>query len=49
LLAEQQMGGNTLSTWRIMIYWLDHALWTRGQLVPYLRMHGVAPPDVLFF
>lgn len=49
LLAEQPIGQNTPPLWRVMMYWLDHALWTRGQLVPYLRIHGVDPPGVLFF
>ena len=49
LLAELPIGQNTFPLWRVMVYWLDHALWTRGQLVPYLRMHGVEPPGVLFF
>ena len=35
--------------WRVMQYWLDHAMWTRASVIPYLRVHGVAPPAVTFW
>jgi DinB superfamily len=35
--------------WRLFIYWVEHAMWTRATTVPYLRIHGVAPPSVRFF
>ena len=36
-------------TWRVFLYWIEHAMWTRATTVPYLRMNGVTPPSVRFF
>lgn len=44
LLASTEMFGEEMATWRVFQFGLQHADWTRGQLVPYLRMHGVTPP-----
>jgi hypothetical protein len=41
--------GQTLPQWRYGTYWIEHAMWTRGSVVPYLRMHGVEPPTISFF
>lgn len=30
--------------WRTCVFALEHAMWTRGQLVPYLHAHGVTVP-----
>ncbi len=35
--------------WRVFQYWLDHAMWTRASVIPYLRLHGVVPPAVTFW
>ena len=37
-------GGQRSQRWRIYLFGLQHALWTRGQLVPYFRAHGLVPP-----
>ena len=49
LLVEQQILGRPAPLWRIMQYWLDHAMWTRASVIPYLRLNGVAPPAVAFW
>ncbi len=49
LLVEQQILGRPAPLWRIMQYWLDHAMWTRASVIPYLRLNGVAPPVVAFW
>lgn len=41
--------GQRLPRWREATYWIEHAQWTRGSVVPYLRAHGVAPPNIRFF
>lgn len=45
LTAEGQIFGRTLPKWNILLMALQHAEWTRGQLVPYFRIHGIDPPD----
>lgn len=42
-------GGREMPRWRILGFALEHAMWTRGQLVPYFRIHGIVPPDVRLF
>lgn len=42
-------GGRMMAKWRICLFALEHAMWTRGQLVPYLRAHGVTPPQQQLF
>jgi len=37
-------GGQRLQKWQIYSFGLQHALWTRGQLVPYFRANGVTVP-----
>ncbi len=49
LAAEAQLFGQTLPRWRIGMFALEHAMWTRGQLVPYLHAHGVAVPQQRLF
>lgn len=49
-LAEQaRVFGQLLPKWQILAFSLEHATWTRGQLVPYFRLNGLAPPAVQFF
>lgn len=38
-----------LPPWRAGAYWIEHAMWTRGSVVPYLRAQGVTPPQIRFF
>lgn len=44
LLATTELFDHEMAKWRVFQFALQHADWTRGQLVPYLRMHGVSPP-----
>ncbi len=37
-------GGDRLQRWQIYSFGLQHALWTRGGLIPYFRAHGVPVP-----
>lgn len=55
-MSEESLGeivdvtaGIRAPRWRVMIYWLDHAVWTRGSLVPYLRLNGIRPPPARFW
>ena len=42
-------GGQVIPRWRAGTYWIEHAMWTRGSVVPYLRLQGVKPPPIGFF
>ncbi len=42
--AETTLFGQKLPKWRVYLQALEHGYWTRGQLVPYFRMNGMAPP-----
>ncbi len=44
LLAETELFGQRMPKWRVYLQALEHAYWTRGQMVPYFRIHGLAPP-----
>lgn len=50
-LAEEVefMGGQMMPRWRIGTFALEHAMWTRGQLVPYLHLNGVEVPQQQLF
>ncbi|MDX1393672.1 MAG: hypothetical protein R3195_04755 [Gemmatimonadota bacterium] len=41
--------GRTMTRGRVALFALEHAMWTRGQLVPYLHAHGVAVPQARLF
>ncbi len=47
--APDSMLGFRLVHWRWVGTALEHATWTLGQTVPYLRAHGVTPPQYLAF
>lgn len=49
LLEETRLFGRPTTTWRLFVIALNHADWTRGQLVPYLRLNGVEPPQWSFY
>lgn len=49
LLADATMFGMTKPGWRWVAGAMEHATWTLGQTVPYLRAHGVTPPAYLPF
>jgi uncharacterized damage-inducible protein DinB len=42
-------GGQMMPRWRICVFALEHAMWTRGQLVPYFHAHGVSVPQQRLF
>ncbi len=44
MLAETDLFGQSMTKWRVYLQALEHAYWTRGQLVPYFRAPGLAPP-----
>lgn len=49
LSAERAFAGSTKAGWRWVATALEHTTWTLGQTVPYLRAHGVTPPQYLPF
>lgn len=49
LAQRQEFFGSSMSRARIALFALEHAMWTRGQLVPYLHAHGVPVPQVQLF
>jgi len=49
LSAEVDFFGRTMSRGRVAMFAIEHAMWTRGQLVPYLHAHGVAVPQQVLF
>ncbi len=42
--TETTLFGQKLPKWRVYLQALEHGYWTRGQLVPYFRINGMAPP-----
>ncbi|MDH3732995.1 MAG: DinB family protein [Gemmatimonadota bacterium] len=46
---EVDFFGRTMTRGRVALFALEHAMWTRGQLVPYLHAHGVAVPAQRLF
>lgn len=49
LAGDATLFGQTAPRWRLGMFVLEHAMWTRGQLVPYLHAHGVAVPQQRLF
>ncbi len=45
LAEEVDFFGRPMTRWRVCTFALEHAWWTRGQMVPYFRAHGMAPPS----
>ncbi len=45
LLEETKLFGRQMTKWRVYLQALEHAYWTRGQMVPYFRIHGMGPPE----
>ncbi len=41
--------GQTIPRWRVGTFALEHAMWTRGQMVPYFHANDTAVPDVKLF
>ncbi len=44
LLEVGELFGQQKPKWKLCLYALDHAMWTRGQMVSYYRAHGLRPP-----
>ena len=49
LTAPASYAGSTTAGWRWIDTAIEHATWTLGQTVTYLRAHGVTPPQYLPF
>ncbi len=49
LAMESEFFGQTMPRWRVHLFALEHAMWTRGQLVPYLHANGVEVPQQRLF
>lgn len=49
LAAEVEFFGQSIPRWRIGVFALEHAMWTRGQTVPYFRSNDAPVPDVKLF
>ena len=49
LTAPAAYAGTTAAGWRWVDTAIEHATWTLGQTVPYLRANGVKPPQYLPF
>lgn len=49
LTEETRLFGRPMTKWRLFLVALNHADWTRGQLVPYFRLNGVEPPSWSFY
>ncbi len=45
MTVEITQFGKRLPRYRALMELLDHFPWTLGQVVPYLRVHGVKPPE----
>ncbi len=43
--AEVSMGQRKLASWKIIIFCVDHISHHRGQMVVYLRLNGIKPPQ----
>ncbi len=49
LATEVDFFGQTLPRWRVGTFALEHALWTRGQMVPYYHANDAPVPDNRLF
>jgi hypothetical protein len=47
--TETTLFGQQMPKWRVYLQALEHGYWTRGQMVPYFRAHGMAPPSYRAF
>ncbi len=44
-MEEIDFGGKKMPRYRALMELQDHFPWTLGQVVPYLRLNGVTPPE----
>ena len=49
LLATSTLAGQTMPRWRMFDLAHEHSVWTRGELVSYFRLNGMAPPAYQLF
>jgi len=42
---EAKMGENSIAKWKLILFSFDHIAHHRGQLVVYLRLNGIKPPQ----
>jgi uncharacterized damage-inducible protein DinB len=42
---EAKVGKNALAKWKLILFCFDHITHHRGQLVVYLRLNGIKPPQ----
>ena len=49
LAGEVEFFGRTMARWRVCLFALEHATWTRGQMVPYFHAHGIDVPQAQLF
>ncbi len=42
---EMTMGKNKLILWKVLLFCVDHITHHRGQMVVYLRLNGIKPPE----
>lgn len=49
MTEEVTLFGRPMLRWRVCTFALEHAMWTRGQLVPYFHAHGVPVPRQQLF
>ncbi len=42
--AERKIAGQSFPAWKIFALAHEHSVWTRGELVSYFRLNGMAPP-----
>jgi len=42
---EAKMGENAIAKWKLILFSFDHITHHRGQLVVYLRLNGIKPPQ----
>ncbi len=46
LVMETELFGQHMAKWRVYLQALEHAYWTRGQLVPISALTGSHPHDI---
>lgn len=44
-LEELEAGKNKIAKWKVLLFAVDHLSHHRGQLVVYLRLNGIKPPE----
>ena len=42
---ETKVGENAIAKWKLILFGMDHVTHHRGQMVVYLRLNGIKPPQ----